>query len=75
MNILYPLQHGFQSGHSTSMSLLNMHDKISYTIDANEFFIGIFFDLAKAFDTVDHCILLKKTGKLWHTWCSTSLVY
>ena len=53
-------QHGFQSGHSTSMALLPMQDKISHAIDANEFSVGVFFDLAEAFDTVDHCILLKK---------------
>jgi len=60
MNILYPQQHGFQSGHSTSMALLGMQDRVSHAIDANEFSLGIFFDLAKAFDTVDHTILLKK---------------
>jgi len=60
MNILYPHQHGFQSGHSTSMALIDMQDKISLAIDANEFSVGVFFDLAKAFDTVDHCILLKR---------------
>jgi len=31
-----------------------MQDKISPAIDANEFSFGVFFDLAKAFDTVDH---------------------
>ena len=60
MNILYPNQHGFQSGHSTSMALLDMQDKIASAIDENKFSIGIFFDLAKAFDTVDHSILLAK---------------
>ena len=58
MNILYPNQHGFQSGHSTSMALLDMQDRVSNAIDANEYAIGIFLDLAKAFDTVDHAILL-----------------
>lgn len=37
-----------------------MQDKISQAIDDNEFSLGIFFDLAKDFDKVDHCILLKK---------------
>ena len=60
MNILYPYQHGFRSGHSTSMSVINIQDKISHAIDKNEFSIGIFLDLSKAFDTVDHNILLKK---------------
>ena len=59
-NILYPFQHGFQPGHSTSMSLLDIQDKISMAMDNNEYSIGIFLDLAKAFDTVDHRILLAK---------------
>jgi len=36
-NFLYPLQHGFQSGHSTAMSLIDLQDKISLAIDNNEF--------------------------------------
>ena len=60
MNFLYPHQHGFRSGHSTSMSVIDIQDKISLAIDKNEYSIGIFLDLSKAFDTVDHSIRLKK---------------
>ena len=42
------------------MSLLNVKEKISQAIDKNEYSIGIFLDLSKAFDTVDHNILFKK---------------
>ena len=59
-NILYSKQHGFRTGHSTAMSLINLQEQISAAIDNNEFSVGIFIDLAKAFDTVDHVILLKK---------------
>lgn len=58
-NILYPFQHVFQLGHSTSMSLLDIH-KISMAVDNNEYSVGIFFHLAKAFDAVNHNILLSK---------------
>ena len=58
--ILFHTQHGFQPGRSPFMSLLSMQDKISNAIENNEYSIGIFFDLAKAFDTVNHKILLKK---------------
>jgi hypothetical protein len=42
------------------MSILDIQDKISHAIDKNEYSLGIFLDLAKAFDTVDHTILLAK---------------
>jgi hypothetical protein len=42
------------------MALLDMQCKITDSIDNNKFSLGIFFDLSKAFDTVDHKILLKK---------------
>jgi retron-type reverse transcriptase len=42
------------------MAVMEMHDKISEARDNNYFSIGVFFDLSKAFDTVNHKILLKK---------------
>ena len=45
-DILFPSQHGFQSGHSPFMPLISMQDKISKAIEENEYYIGIFFDLA-----------------------------
>jgi len=38
---IYPYQHGFQSGHSTAMSLLTIQDNITNAIDNNEYSIGI----------------------------------
>ena len=37
-----------------------MYDKISAAIDKREFAVGVFIDLSKAFDTLNHAILLKK---------------
>lgn len=57
-NILYKHQYGFCKKHSTYMALLQLTDKISTALDKNMFAIGNFLDLSKAFDTVDHDILL-----------------
>ena len=59
-NLLSRSQYGFQKGHSTYMALLDMQGKISESMDLNEFSLGIFFDLSKAFNTVNHQILQKK---------------
>ena len=57
---LHNLQFGFRSNHSTAHALIQLIDKISQAIDRKEFTVGVFIDLAKAFDTVNHSILLSK---------------
>jgi len=42
------------------MAIADMYDKISTAIDENKFSLGIFIDLSKAFDTLDHTLLIKK---------------
>ena len=59
-NIIFPSQHGFQAGRSPSMPLLSIQDEISEAIENNDYSIKVFFDLVKAFDTVNHNILLEK---------------
>ena len=54
------LQFGFRSVHSTTHALLDLTEDIRNAIGGNKFAVGIFIDLQKAFDTVDHNILLKK---------------
>jgi Reverse transcriptase (RNA-dependent DNA polymerase) len=58
--ILSPKQYGFRAGHSTNMALLDFYDRVSSSIEDKLFTIGVFIDLKKAFDTIDHQILLKK---------------
>ena len=59
-NILYDLQFGFRAKHSTTHALINITEKIRAALDSGKVACGIFIDLQKAFDTVNHDILLKK---------------
>ena len=58
--ILYPLQLGFREKYSTSHALLSLTESIKQSIDSGKVGCGIFLDLQKAFDTVNHKILLDK---------------
>ncbi len=53
-------QFGFRKNHSTAMALTTIVDKIAHALDSNDVTFGIFLDLAKAFDTVDHKIIIRK---------------
>ena len=59
-NILYGNQFGFRKDNSTIYALMQITERIKESIDNGEFGCGIFIDLRKAFDTVNHDILLLK---------------
>ena len=58
--VLFNGQFGFRSNHSTLHAILLIADKIQKAIERNQYSCGIFLDLSKAFDTVNHTILIKK---------------
>ena len=59
-NVLYENQFGFRKGHSTEHAILNFVAKVVNAMDNKKLTMAIFLDLSKAFDTIDHNILLAK---------------
>ena len=58
--ILSKHQHGFRENRSTELAVIELTDRITKAIDKREYTIGIFLDLSKAFDTINHRILAQK---------------
>jgi retron-type reverse transcriptase len=62
-NVLYDFQFGFRKNHSTALMLFEVTDSIYQNLDEGSSCCGIHLDLQKAFDTVNHDILLSKLYK------------
>ena len=62
-NILATSQFGFQSSLSTYMPILLLQDSITKVFEKGSIAIALYMDFKKAFDTVDHSILIGKCNK------------
>ena len=58
--LLFVSQYGYRKCHSTENACLELIDRISHQLDSKQTPICLFLDLSKAFDTLDHNILLSK---------------
>ena len=58
--LIYSKQFGFRRNHSTVQAVLSIKNKIQTAIDAHEYSCGIFIVFSKAFDTINHKILISK---------------
>ena len=59
-NSIYPLQFGFRQKYSMTHALISLTEGTRKNLDEGNIGCGIFVDLRKAFDTVEHDILLVK---------------
>ena len=59
-NIFNDSQYGFREKRSTEHAILDIINQIENNMDNRMYSCGIFVDLKKASDTVDHLILLQK---------------
>ena len=77
-NTLYKFQFGFRKQYSTNHALLSIVEQIRNALDKKRYTCGVFIDLEKAFDTVNHEILLYKLCHygirgIANTWISSYL--
>ena len=62
--LLTESQYGFRSNRATSLALIDSVEEITNSIDLRQYTVGIFIDLKKAFDTINHDILFKKLDRM-----------
>lgn len=62
-SILDPLQFGFKPKHSTTHAVTKLTQDILNGFENKDTILAVYFDLSKAFDTLDHRILINKLNK------------
>ena len=70
----YECQYGFRKNHSTELKALNVVDSIINCIESGHTPITVYLDLSKAFDTLDHPILINKLKYYGIQGCALDLI-
>ena len=73
-NILTSHQFGFRKSYSTELAAVDVYDQLLGKLHEKQITCAIFLDLAKAFDSVNHRILLEKTKQIWSQGTSFNVV-
>lgn len=77
-NLISPCQHGFRHGYSTETAISQALNYLHEGLNTKKKMMGLFFDLSRAFDTVDHDLLLARAEGLGirgnaHDWLKSYL--
>ncbi len=59
-NLLTEHQYRLRSNRSTAIAVMDLIEQISTAMDNKKYTVGVFIDLKKAFDTIDHTLLMQK---------------
>ena len=59
-NLLTIEQFGFRTGHSTELAAIQLVDHITKQMDMGKVPTNVYIDLSKAFDNLDHSVLLQR---------------
>ena len=63
VDILFKFQFGFHMSHSTNHAIISLLENVNQALDSGRVLVGVFLDLKKSFDTVDHKIRIDKLFK------------
>ena len=72
--LIYEKQYGFRSNYSTNHALISLTENLKNYLDSGLIVAGVFIDLEKAFDTVNHKILCEKLNYYGFRGCSNQLI-
>ena len=65
-NQLYESQYGFRKNHTCKHAIGEFISEVVKNSQLGKITMGIFLDLSKAFDTLEHLVVYKKIRKIWH---------